>query len=116
MPCNAKENQKTNPPYKSDGASTSYGYNPLKTKHSQKKTYSLPSGRHVVRPRLQGTPPGSETKFRKRAKPNLRECFPDEVLHGIGLEFRRATQGREGGREAVRVRAREDAHVQKPRS
>jgi hypothetical protein len=112
MTCIAREKPKKNP-YKSDAASTSNGYNPLKTKQPKNKLtvylVDVTSADHGDRALL------PDPKQNLERKPNRisRECFPDEVLHGSGLEFRRATQGREGGRKGVGVIEREDAHVQK---
>jgi hypothetical protein len=43
--------------------------------------------------------PGPKQDLERKPNRISKERFPDEVLHGSGLEFRRATQGREGGRE-----------------
>jgi hypothetical protein len=90
------ETENTNSPYKCDAASTSYGYNPLKTKHSKKKltvylvdVTSADHGDRALRP-------GPKQNLERKPNRISRECFSDDVLHGSGLEFRRATQGREG--------------------
>jgi hypothetical protein len=100
-------------PYKSDVASTSKRVQlSLKQNTDKKQTYGWPNERHVGGPQWQDTSPGSETEFRKRKLNQIsRECLPDEVLHGSGLEFRRGTLGREGGRKGG-VRERQDAHGQ----
>jgi hypothetical protein len=100
MPCNCQGETRTKTPLiKSDVRSTSQaGTTPPQKKHKQ-TTYGLPSGRHVGGPQWQATPPDFETEFRRKTKQNFQGSFSDEVLYGSGLEFRRATQGREGGRK-----------------
>jgi hypothetical protein len=98
MPCNTRKNQNKTPLIKFDVASTSQESTTPCKKETQ-TTYGyqvdVTSADHNDRALRPFSKPNLEGKPNRISK----ESFTDEVLHGSGLEFRRATQGREGGRE-----------------
>jgi hypothetical protein len=104
--------KKQNPPYKSDVASTSKRVQRPKNKTQTKQTYGWPSGRHVGGPQWQGTPPGSETEFRKGRQTK----FPKNVSRtkSCTVVVLSSEEQPKAGKEVegVGVREREDAHGQ----
>jgi hypothetical protein len=114
MKCNDRENQKTTPPLKDRRGVHALQVQTPVTEHSQNNKLTV----YLVDVT---SPDHGDRSLRPGPKPDLdrmpnrisRESFPDESLHGSGLEFAaRTAQGREGGRKGVGVREREDAHVQ----
>jgi hypothetical protein len=113
MPCNARENQKTNLPLiNPTWRPRPKRYTSPPKKQKQKQTYDLPSGRHVGGPRWQGTPPGPETEFRKEDQTEFPRDVPRTKFCTVVVLS--SEEGPKAGKavEGVGVREREDAHSQ----
>jgi hypothetical protein len=97
MPCNCQGETRTTPPPNKfrRGAHVPSGYN------LRKKTQAKTNLRYLVDVTSAGhndraLNPTSKPNLERKNEQNFQGSFSDQVLHRSGLEFRKATQGREG--------------------